>query len=122
LNRVYAAEPALFERDYDLYGFRWIDCSDHENSVIAYLRSASGADDGLAVVVNWTPVVRDGYRIGLPHGGHWREVVNSDRAEYGGSGVTLGGGIDTEPVSAHGFPQSVSLRLPPLGAVVLKHA
>ena len=121
LNRVYAAEPALYERDYDLNGFRWIDCSDHENSVIAYLRMASGEEPPVAVVVNWTPVVREGYRLGLPQAGHWREVINSDHGVYGGSGVTLGGGIETEAVAAHGFPQSISLRLPPLAAVVLKH-
>ena len=74
----------------------------------------------VVTIVNWTPIVRDSYRIGLPRAGRWREVINTDDPRYGGSGVTLGGGIDTEDVAAHGFPQSISMRLPPLGVVILK--
>jgi 1,4-alpha-glucan branching enzyme len=120
LNLVYASEPALYERDYDVSGFAWIDCSDHENSVLSYQRR--GLEPGVVVVtiVNWTPLVRESYRIGLPSAGRWREVINTDDERYGGSGVTLGGGIDTEEVAAHGFAQSVSFRLPPLGVVILK--
>ena len=70
-------------------------------------------------MVNWTPRVREGYRIGVPHAGRWQEVINTDLPQYGGSGVTLGGGVDSEPVAAHGFAQSVSLKLPPLGALIL---
>ena len=71
-------------------------------------------------LVNWTPLVRYSYRIGVPHAGYWREVINTDLAQYGGSGVGLGGGVESEPVSAHGWAQSVSLTLPPLGTVILK--
>jgi 1,4-alpha-glucan branching enzyme len=120
LNRTYAADPALYERDYDVAGFAWIDCSDHENSVIAYQRVGADRAHPVVTVINWTPVVREGYRIGLPQAGFWREVINTDADRYGGSGVTQSGGIDTEPVAAHGFSQSVALRLPPLGAVILK--
>jgi 1,4-alpha-glucan branching enzyme len=120
LNLVYASEPALFERDYDVSGFAWIDCSDHENSVLSYQRRGLAADALVVAIVNWTPVVRESYRVGLPSAGRWREVINTDDERYGGSGVTLGGGIDTEAVAAHGFPQSVSFRLPPLGVVILK--
>jgi 1,4-alpha-glucan branching enzyme len=120
LNLTYVGEPSLYERDYDLAGFAWIDCSDHEHSVIAYQRLGADRAHPVVTVINWTPVVRDGYRIGLPHAGYWREVINTDADRYGGSGVTLGGGIETESIAAHGFAQSVELRLPPLGAVILK--
>jgi 1,4-alpha-glucan branching enzyme len=121
LNRLYAAEPALYERDYDAAAFSWIDCSDHENSVLAYQRAgADPAQPVVVVVVNWTPVVRAGYRIGVPAAGYWRELLNTDAARYGGSGVTLDGGLESEPVPTHGHPQSLALTLPPLGAVVLK--
>ena len=120
LNRLYAAEPALFERDFEPAGFRWIDCTDHENSVVAYLRFGLDPQAAIAVVVNWTPVVREGYRVGLPEPGRWRELLNTDASEYGGSGVTLGGGVDSEPIPTHGLAHSAALRLPPLGTVVLK--
>jgi len=120
LNRTYAGEPALYEQDYELSGFRWLDASDHENSVIAFLRAGTDIDHPVVAVVNWTPLVREGYRIGVPHAGYWREVINTDLPQYGGSGATLGGGVDSEPIAAHGFAQSISLRLPPLGAVILK--
>jgi 1,4-alpha-glucan branching enzyme len=120
LNHVYAAEPALYERDFDASGFAWVDCSDHENSVLSYQRRGLEPDAVIVAIVNWTPLVRDGYRIGLPRAGRWRELINTDDERYGGSGVTLGGGVETEDVAAHGFPQSVTVRLPPLGVVILK--
>jgi 1,4-alpha-glucan branching enzyme len=120
LNLVYQHTRALQERDYDLNGFQWIDASDHENSVIAFLRSGAHGTSPLACVVNWTPVVREQYRIGLPAAGRWREVINTDAAHYGGSGLTLNGGVDTEPVPAHGFAQSIAVTLPPLGAILLE--
>ncbi|HEX7084971.1 MAG TPA: 1,4-alpha-glucan branching protein GlgB [Vicinamibacterales bacterium] len=119
LNALYRSEPALSARDYDLAGFRWIDASDVENSVIAFLRAA-GDDDLLAIVCNWTPVPRHGYRIGMPRAGRWLERLNTDDPRYGGSGVMLGGGVDTEPIPAHGYPQSIALTLPPLATVILK--
>ena len=122
LNHTYAGEPALYERDYDTSGFKWIDCTDHENSVIAFQRIGADADHPVVAIVNWTPRVREGYRIGVPHPGYWREVINTDLPQYGGSGVSLGGGVDSEPIPSHGFAQSISLKLPPLGALILKRS
>ena len=122
LNHTYAGEPALYEQDYEVSGFKWIDSSDHENSVIAFQRIGADADRPVVAIVNWTPRVREGYRIGVPYAGHWREMINTDLPQYGGSGVTLGGGVDSEPVPSHGFAQSISLKLPPLGALLLKRA
>jgi 1,4-alpha-glucan branching enzyme len=122
LNHTYAAEPALYERDYDFGGFAWIDCSDHENSVIAYQRAGANGTPPVVVVVNWTPLVRHSYRVGVQQGGYWREVINTDASQYGGSGVTLGGGREAESIPSHGFDHSLALTLPPLGAVVLKGA
>ena len=120
LHALYHVEPALFERDYDLGGFRWIDASDSENSVISFLRMSGEAHETLAVVCNWTPVPRERYRIGLPHAGVWRERLNTDLPQYGGSGVSLGDGIAAEPITYHGFPQSVAFTLPPLATIILQ--
>ncbi|BBL68282.1 1,4-alpha-glucan branching protein GlgB [Methanoculleus chikugoensis] len=118
LNRLYRREPALHERDADPAGFEWVDFSDIEKSVVSYLRRGRSADDVALVVCNFTPVPRYGYRVGVPFGGLWKEVLNSDAIEYGGSGVGNLGGVEAERVPAHGRPCSLSLTLPPLGAVV----
>ncbi len=121
LNRLYRAEPALWERDYDLEGFYWIDCSDTENSVLSFVRQSADLSSRLLVALNLTPVLRTGYRLGLPAGGFWREVLNSDAAAYGGGNHGNLGGVHAEPWRSHGHAFSASLALPPLGAVVLKH-
>lgn len=122
LNRLYRDAPALYEHDLEPQGFEWIDCNDTENSVLSLLRRGRGGDrDAIAVVINFTPVPRLNYRIGLPAGGRWAEVLNSDAREYGGSGYGNMGGVRTRPVPFHGRHDSVSLVLPPLGAVFLKH-
>jgi 1,4-alpha-glucan branching enzyme len=120
LNALYAGERALHELDFEPAGFSWIDCADFERSVVALLRRGTSDDDVVAAAFNFTPVPRYGYRIGLPREGFWREVANSDAAEYGGSGVGNLGGCETTPQPAHGLPFSVELTLPPLGAVFLK--
>ena len=120
LNRTYAGEPALYEHDYDTAGFRWIDCSDHENSVIAFQRTGVDADHPVVAVVNWTPRVREGYRIGVPHAGLLARGHQHRPGPVRRFGRVHGGGVDSEPVPAHGFAQSISLKLPPLGAVMLK--
>jgi 1,4-alpha-glucan branching enzyme len=120
LNDLYGSQPALFERDYDLHGFQWIDCSDYESSVIAFIRRGATASEELVAVFNWTPVLRDGYRIGAPVAGSWQVVLNSDAAEFGGSGTGSTGHIDTDGTAAHAMDQSFVLTLPPLGALVLK--
>src|SRR5581483_8861080 len=120
LNRLYRAESALFRRDYESEGFRWIDCCDWEQSVISFLRS--DGEEEVVVVCNFTPVPRQNYRLGVPRAGFWRELLNSDAAIYGGAGIGNFGGTDTAPVPMHGQYHSLSLTLPPLGVLFLKHA
>ena len=122
LNHTYAGEPALYERDYDTSGFKWIDSSDHENSVIAFQRIGADADHPVVAVVNWTPRVREGYRIGVPHAGLLARGDQHRPSAVRRLGRDLGGGVDSEPIPAHGFAQSISLKLPPLGALILEEA
>jgi 1,4-alpha-glucan branching enzyme len=120
LNAHYHAEPALYELDFDPGGFRWIDCNDNENSVISIVRYARDPHDFVVMVFNFTPVPRAQYRIGVPEPGFYAEVLNSDAAVYGGGNVGNGGGVESEPVAAHGFDQSLRLTVPPLGCLMLK--
>jgi 1,4-alpha-glucan branching enzyme len=120
LNALYRAERALHEVDFDPEGFAWIDCTDSDSSVISFVRRGRQPDDHVVVILNWTPIVRHAYRIGVPAAGHYRELLNSDGASYGGSNVGNGGGVDTEPIPAHGYAQSIGLTLPPLAGLVLK--
>lgn len=119
LNRLYRQEPALHELDCDPTGFEWIDANDSEQSVLSFLRK-DRAGRVVAVVCNFTPVPREGYRVGVPWPGRWAEVLNSDAREYGGSGWGNLGGVRTEPVPHHGRPYSLRLVLPPLAAVFLR--
>jgi 1,4-alpha-glucan branching enzyme len=114
LNRLYRDEPALHEKDCEPDGFEWIDCSDAESSVVALLRRGR-CGRTVVVVCNFTPVARANYRIGAPRGGFWRELLNSDAREYGGSGVGNFGGAEAAPLPLHGRPFSLTLTLPPLG-------
>jgi 1,4-alpha-glucan branching enzyme len=120
LNQLYQAEPALWQADYDPHGFQWVDCSDRENSVMSFLRRSGGPESELLVVLNLTPVLRTGYRVGLPRGGRWREVLNTDAASYGGSNAGNMGGLPAEESAWQGQPCSVVLTLPPLSALVFK--
>ena len=120
LNRVYAAEPALHEIDFDFSGFQWIDCNDSENSVASFIRRAKNPADFLVAVLNFTPVPREMYRIGVPSPGPYSELVNSDAGFYGGGNVGNAGTVTSEPVVAHGLDHSIVLRLPPLGFLLLK--
>jgi 1,4-alpha-glucan branching enzyme len=120
VNRTYRREPALYEVDFDGSGFSWIDCNDADSSVISFVRRARDPRDLLVVVLNWTPVVRYGYRIGVPEPGFYRELLNSDAGWYGGSNSGNEGGVWSEPVPAHGHAQSIVLSLPPLGGLWLK--
>ena len=120
LNRLYRSEPALHELDCDPAGFEWIDCNDAEASVISLMRKGRTTSDIILVACNFTPLARHNYRVGAPCGGFWREVLNSDATEYGGSGQGNLGGIETVPIRLHGRPYSLTLTLPPLGAVFLK--
>src|SRR4051812_33835612 len=120
LNRIYRSEPALYEADFDASGFQWIDCNDSENSVVSFIRRAKDAADYLVAIVNFTPVPRDGYLVGVPTAGPYVELVNSDAEMYGGSNVGNGGAIFTDPLAAHGYDQALRLTLPPLGFLLLK--
>jgi 1,4-alpha-glucan branching enzyme len=127
LNNFYRSHPALFADDFNSSGFEWIDANDAENSVLSYMRRGTaessaeptGASTELLVIVcNFTPEPRYNYRIGVPHGGFWRELLNSDATLYGGSGQGNMGGVEAAPVPSHGRPSSLVLTLPPLGMVV----
>ena len=118
LNGAYTHHPALHQRDCDGSGFSWVDCSDHEHSVVAFLRLASDPRDHLLVICNFTPLVRYDYRIGVPASGRYLELLNTDAQVYGGSGVGNLGAVSTEDVSAHGQPWSLRLTLPPLAALL----
>ena len=118
LNRVYRGEPALHRHDFDAEGFAWIDCEDRERSVVSFLRRAG--DAFVVVVLNFTPVVRAGYRVGVPAAGGYRELLNSDAAAYGGSNVGNAGLVRAEHVPHDGHAQSLALTLPPLAALVLR--
>ncbi len=119
LNRVYRTERALHEVDFDPAGFEWIDCHDAAASVIAFLRK-SHQGETVVVACNFTPLPRENYVLGMPGGGFWRELLNSDASLYGGSGTGNYGGVEAAPVPAHGRMHSITITLPPLGVMFLK--
>ena len=121
LNALCAAEPALHEVDFDWHGFQWLNANDADNSVLSFLRRGKNPDDFLVVVVNATPVVREGYLIGVPQPGFYAEVLNTDAAVYGGSNVGNLGGLRANPIPHMNHPFSMALTLPPLAAIFLKH-
>jgi 1,4-alpha-glucan branching enzyme len=120
LNMLVRREPALHQLDFDGRGFEWIDCHNWQDSVLAFVRRGENPDDFLVVCCNFTPVPREGYRLGVPCGGTYAEIFNGDSAWYGGTNLGNAGGLEAEPVPHHGRDHSVSLTLPPLAAVVLK--
>ncbi len=122
LNRLHKNERALHEVDFEPAGFEWIDCNDNESSVLSLVRRALDPGDFLVCVLNFTPVVRQGYRVGVPEGGDYLEVLNSDAALYGGTNVGNAGRVGAEAVPCHGRPWSLNLTLPPLGGLILKPA
>ena len=120
LNGLLRAHPALWARDASGEGFRWIDLHDAENTVLAFLRQGASPEERLVVVANFTPVPRHGYRVGVPDPGAYRERLNSDALDYGGSGLGNLGRVEAQPVPMHGYPYSLALTLPPLGLLVLE--
>jgi 1,4-alpha-glucan branching enzyme len=122
LNRAYTSERALHELDFEPAGFQWIDCNDNENSVVSFIRRSADGQEFVVAALNFAPVVRDGYRIGVPADGAYTEMINSDAELYGGSNVGNGGTVFTEPIPSHGHPHSLRLCLPPLGFLLLKPA
>lgn len=120
LNRLLSSEPALYERDFENTGFEWVDFSDWESSVISFLRKSE--NETVLVVCNFTPIPHYNYRIGVPSGGFWKEILNSDAKEYGGSGHGNFGGLEATPVPIHGRFHSLVMTLPPLSVIVFKKA
>ena len=120
LNRLYCSNPAMHQFDASQEGFQWIDCDDAEKSTYSFIRRSSDHDDFFVVALNFTPVVREGFRLGVPNAGYYREAFNTDADIYGGSNVGNKGGIYSEPVESHGFENSLSITLPPLAMVVFR--
>jgi 1,4-alpha-glucan branching enzyme len=120
LNRLYRDETALHQLDFHPDGFEWIDCSDSQGSILNLLRKGRSTGDMVLASLNFTPVPRFNYRVGVPRGGHWRECLNSDSRDYGGTGHGNLGGVEASPISFHGRPYSLTLTLPPLGATFFK--
>ncbi|SFB15050.1 1,4-alpha-glucan branching protein GlgB [Azotobacter beijerinckii] len=121
LNVLYRQEPALHEQDCVPAGFQWLIGDDRHNSVFSWLRWSAGGQP-LLVIANFTPVVRHGYRIGVPVGGNWQEALNSDAECYGGSNVGNAGGVVADQLASHGQPFSLNLKLPPLGVLIMRPA
>jgi 1,4-alpha-glucan branching enzyme len=120
LNTVLRGQPALHAVDFDAEGFSWIDCQDHQQSVLAYLRRSRQEGEDLVCIANFTPVPRHNYRIGVSRSGLWEELLNSDAPLYGGSGMGNCGAVQTTPVAAHGHYHSLNLTLPPLAIIVFR--
>ena len=121
LNALYRATPALWQRDSEPAGFQWIDADDAEHNVLSFLRF-DDAGSPVAVIINFAGVPHEGYRLGLPRGGAWDEILNTDAEAYGGSGVGNLGRVETQSVSHRGWQHCADIRVPPLGAVILKPA
>ena len=120
LNRVYRRESALHQIDFSPDGFEWVDAGNDEMSIIAFLRKSAGDGAPLLVVCNFTPVPRANFLVGVPSRGIWREIINTDARDYGGSGWGNLGGVETAPVGSHGRVESVTLNLPPLSTLILR--
>ncbi len=119
LNHFYRSTAALYQADFKPEGFEWIDCSDNEQGVIAFIRHGANSSEMLVAVCNMTPVIRRNYRIGVSVAGRYRERINSDASAYGGSGVGNLGEVESDEIAAHGRDHSLSLILPPLAALIL---
>jgi 1,4-alpha-glucan branching enzyme len=119
LNHLYKTEPALHELDADRAGFHWLDADDAERSLLLYERVSAGGER-VVCALNFTPAPRYNVRVGVPDGGLWRELLNTDAVAFGGSGQGNFGAVETTPVRAHGRELSLSLTVPPLGAVLLR--
>jgi len=117
LNKLYHSTPALYRYEFDWQGFEWVDCHDSDQSVVSFLRK--DGDNFVLVVVNFTPVAREHYRLGVPQRGHYQEILNTDSVYYGGSNTGNAGGVDAEDIPWMNQPCSVSITLPPLATIVL---
>jgi 1,4-alpha-glucan branching enzyme len=122
LNTFYRGQRSLHQVDFDAAGFEWVDCNDFERSVISFIRRAKEPTDVTLVVLNFTPIPRENYRVGAPLGGYWQECLNSDALLYSGSGQGNIGGVEAVPMPRHGRAYSLSLTLPPFGALFLRNS
>jgi 1,4-alpha-glucan branching enzyme len=120
LNALYRSDPALHQLDSNAAGFEWVDCNDTQRSIISFLRQGRNPHEQLLFVCNFTPVVRQNYRVGVPVDGLWKEILNSDAALYGGSDKGNFGGLSAMPLPIHGRPFSLNMTLPPLGIVIFR--
>ncbi|HTU19516.1 MAG TPA: alpha amylase C-terminal domain-containing protein, partial [Gemmataceae bacterium] len=120
LNRLYRTEPALHDQDCVPQGFAWIDCNDSAASVISFVRKGAYTNEIILVLANFTPVPRPEYQVGVPFGGFWKEVLNGDASQYGGSGVGNAGGVLATATPWQGQPYSLTLTVPPLAVVFFK--
>ncbi|MEM7453854.1 MAG: 1,4-alpha-glucan branching protein GlgB [Planctomycetota bacterium] len=120
LNRVYREQPALYDADFESGGFEWIDCQNRESSSISYLRRTKDASEFVLVSCNFTPVVHEGFRLGVPEPGEYQEIFNSDSSHYSGTNVGNGSAIKAEQIEAHGRKWSIEIALPPIGAAIFK--
>ena len=120
LNHLYTSEPALYERDLDWQGFQWIEANDADNSTFSYMRFASDRSNFVVIALNFTPIPRQGYRIGVPAAGFYKELINSDGAIYGGTNVGNNGGVSSKPEQWREWQHSLDVPIPPLGMIVLK--
>jgi 1,4-alpha-glucan branching enzyme len=119
LNHAYRDEPALWEVDFDASGFYWIEPNDAESNVVAFARASKDNERVLITAMNLSPVVRGPYRLGLPRAGRWKELINTDAGQYGGTNTGNMGSVEAEPIPWHGQPFSAEITLPPLAALWL---
>jgi 1,4-alpha-glucan branching enzyme len=122
LNSLLRREPALYEADFEGHGFEWVDVQNRDDSILSWIRKAKDPHNFVLICANFTPVVRHNYRVGLPRGGWYREIFNSDSQYYGGSNVGNPPSLQADDIPHHGRPHSLNITLPPLAAVVLKPA
>jgi 1,4-alpha-glucan branching enzyme len=120
LNHLYTAEPALYQLDFGWEGFDWVDFRDVDNSTVSFLRRGRDPKDFLLVIANFTPVPREGYRVGVPEAGFYSEILNSDAACFGGGNVGNAGGLPSDPQPWQGLPHSIMVTVPPLAVVWFK--
>ena len=121
LNKIYKSEKALFENDFEYLGFEWIDRGDYEKSILCYIRKATKGTSTIFAICNFTPVIRENYKVGLPFEGSWEKLLNGDDKKYGGSGYVNIKKITAEKIPYHGRPFSANITLPPLGILIFKH-
>jgi len=120
LNHFYTSQPAMYERDLDWQGYQWIDANDADQSTFTYMRFAKDKSDFVVIAINFTPVPRHNYRLGVPTEGYYKEVLNSDASVYGGANVGNHGGVASKPEAWREWPHSLDVTVPPLGMVILK--